>query len=135
MLELKIEIPENILNSLDGNKYSLLLFKEESGVKRLGLVFATDNPSALRSEFENWENEKTINREIYSAFKPLFLGSRITAASQSEFKTGEYLGVKMRYIQIPDQNTSLDYLIHNNILIITTSKGSAYQAIKILLLP
>ena len=131
--ELKIEMPAGALDSFDNNRYNLLLFKERSGAKRLGLVMAADSPSTTRLKFQNWENEKIASRKMYRAFEPLFLGSRISSASQEGFKTGEYLGVKMRYLQIPDKDTSLDYLIYGDILAVTTSKDSIFQVIEILI--
>ena len=131
--ELKIEMTGGALDFFDDNRYNLFLFKEKSGVKRLGLALAADNPSTTRLKFQSWESENISSRKIYRAFEPLFLGSRISSVSQEEFKTGEYLGVKMRYLQIPDQNTSLDYLIYGDILVITTSKDSIFQVIEILI--
>jgi len=131
--ELKIEMPAEILNLFNDNKYNLLLFKEKTGAKRLGLAMVTDNPSTARLKFQSWESENIASRKIHRAFEPLFMGSRVSLVSQEGFKTGEYLSVKMRYLQIPDQNTSLDYLIYGDILAITTSKDSIFQVIEILI--
>jgi hypothetical protein len=131
--ELKIEMPAGALDFFDNNRYNLLLFKERSGVKRLGLVMVADSPSTARLKFQSWENENVASRKMHRAFEPLFLGSRISSASQERFKTGEYLGVKMRYLQIPDKDTSLDYLIYGDILAVTTSKDSIFQVIEILI--
>ncbi len=130
--ELKIEIPKDTLILFNDNKYNLLLFKEATGVKRLGLAFVVDNPSVARLKFQAWESESIENRKIHRAFEPLFLGNRILAVPQTKFKTAEYLGVKMRYFQIPDQHTSLDYLIYDDILAVTTSKDSAFKVIEML---
>ena len=131
--ELKIEMPGDTLDFFDNNRYNLILFKEKSGVKRLGLALATNNPSTARLKFQSWENENIASRKIYRAFEPLFLGSRLSVIPRNKFKTGEYLGVKMRYLQIPDQNTSFDYLIYGNIIVVTTSKDSIFQMIEILI--
>ena len=131
--ELKIKIPSDTLDFFDDNRYNLILFEEVTGVKRLGLAMVTSNPSTTRLKFQSWENENIASRKIYRAFEPLFMGSRISSASQKRFRTGEYMGVKMRYLQIPDKNTSLDYLVYGDILVITTSKDSIFQVIEILI--
>ena len=131
--ELKIKIPSDTLDFFDNNRYNLILFEEATGAKRLGLAMVTSNPSTTRLKFQSWENENIASRKIYRAFEPLFMGSRISSVSQERFKTGKYMGVKMRYLQIPDKNTSLDYLVYGDILVITTSKDSIFQVIEILI--
>jgi hypothetical protein len=118
-------LPENFLEKLT-NDYNLFIFKTKQNRIRLGIAVRSNDIFYLQQIMEGWEEERIENKKMSVVLKPLFVNDRTKEIGKS-FEQTEHKGITIRYLNLPDQNTSLDYFIHNDLLVITTSKDNAFQ--------
>ncbi len=124
----KIGINKIPLSSLKDD-YSLFIYNQNGG-KRLGLVIAVDNLGLAREQLLVWEDEGMI-----SDLNPLIRHLSFGQAATRSFQDNIYRGIKIRYMNFPDPDVSIDYALlpEKNYLLISTSKESMYQLIDRLL--
>lgn len=111
-----LSIPDAVLMKLS-EEYSLFVTKENNSV-RLGLVFKTVTLSGLDDEMKNWEPK------MPTTLRSLYLVSS-TAPAEPPFNSSRYKNADIRYFNFSSPtDTSLDYAVISNFLIIGTSKES-----------
>jgi len=97
--------------------YSLFA-RKESGSVRLGFVFKTVTSSGLADEMKNWE--PTLETDLI----PLYLDQ--TPTGTGAFSSSQYKNADIRYFNFSSPtDTSLDYSIISNFLVIGSSKNTA----------
>ena len=117
-----INLSDNLMKNL-GDNFSLFIY--HSGEKlRIGLsVDMTDQTKTLtliKAE------ELKLVEELY----PLFLEDVVIPKEKMVFKDNNYKGVDIRYFNLtPDQQTTIDYALTKNQLIIGMSKNTAWAVI------
>jgi len=106
-------IPDTVLMKLSED-YSLFARKENGSV-RLGFVFKTVTSSGLVDETRNWE--PTLATDL----APLYVGQAPTGTGA--FNSSRYKNADIRYFNFSSPaDTSLDYSVISNFLVIGTSK-------------
>jgi hypothetical protein len=96
--------------------YSLFV-KKEGGAAKIGLVFKTVTSSGLADEMKNWE--PTMANDL----SPVFAGQTPTGAGP--FNSSRYKNADIRYSNFSSPaDTSLDYSLIANFLVIGTSKDT-----------
>jgi len=125
-LEEKINyLPENFLG-VATNNYSLLLFKTKQNTTRYGLAIETNNKHSMSEIMKQWEEEKSINKKMTTVLKPLFRSDRSFEEIDNPLSIVIYKNIEIRYLNLVNEDTALDYFIYKNILVIATSKDSAF---------
>lgn len=120
-----IEIPEEIMVNLKDN-YALIFFNFEDE-HRLGLILEVDNLKRVQKNVKQWE------AKMPNDLNGLFLETKIGRPSTIDFQENVYRGFKIRYLNFPESDITIDYVFVGNKLIITTSKKSIYNIIDILI--
>jgi hypothetical protein len=115
-----ISIPSDIISELSSIEF--ISYKIDSKV-RYGIIATISSKERLLTKMKNWEN-KTI-----SDLKQLFMGESITVPENPKFSENEYLDFTKRYINLKNTDTSLDYAVSDNFLIIATSKDMMFASI------
>ncbi len=111
-----LTIPETVTGKLSED-FSLFAKKEQGAVK-LGLVFKTVTSANLASEMQNWE--PTLLTDLNSLYLVQTSPSATTA-----FNSAKYKNADIRYFNFSSPvDTSLDYSVISNFLVIGTSKDS-----------
>jgi len=111
-----ITVPDAVAMKLSED-YSLFV-KKEGGATKLGLVFKTITSAGLAEEMKNWE--PTIATDLNS----LYLGQVLSPATGA-FDSAKYKNADIRYFNFSSPtNTSLDYSVISNFLVIGTSKDT-----------
>jgi hypothetical protein len=112
---LGITVPETVAMKLSED-YSLFVKKEE-GVAKLGFVFKTITSASLVDEMKGWE--PTMPNDLSS----VFAGQTPTGAGP--FNSSRYKNADIRYYNFSSPpDTSLDYSVIANFLVIGTSKDT-----------
>lgn len=126
--ELKINILPYVLTELKEN-YTLAVYSQD-GKRRLGLIVETENVDNLKEQLKFWE--QTMADDL----KNFFLMEIPKEQASSGFLDNIYPPLnepnkqaKIRYINFPESDLTLDYTILNNLFILTTSKESMYKLI------
>jgi len=108
-------IPDAVLMKLSED-YSLFT-RKEGGVAKLGFVFKTVTSSGLADEMKKWE--PTLKNDLIS----LYIGQAPTGIGA--FKLSQYKNADIRYFNFSSPaDTSLDYSVISNFLVIGTSKNT-----------
>lgn len=97
-------------------------FEAGKGRNRLGIVIKS-NEATLKS----------LEKNIQEISSVLLLREKPTADNDLVFQENAYRDIAIRYINLPNKYSSIDYAIVNNHLVITTSQESMYTAIDRLL--
>jgi hypothetical protein len=114
----KINLSSGIVDNLMDDNFSLFFLKKGDN-KKLGLVFGIKNKEVLVSALA--KSEIALVSDLASLFK----FNEIDKSVAINFKTSEYRGNKIRYINLNKKSDlSLDYLIVGNYLIFGTSMDS-----------
>jgi hypothetical protein len=112
---LGITVPETVAMKLSED-YSLFV-KKEAGTAKLGLVFKTITSASLSEEMKGWEPS------MFSDLSPIFIGQTPTGARS--FNSSRYKNADIRYFNFSSPaDTSLDYSVIANFLVIGTSKDT-----------
>ncbi|MCX6763020.1 MAG: hypothetical protein NT093_04565 [Candidatus Moranbacteria bacterium] len=110
-----ITVPDAVIMKLSED-YSLFV-KKEGGAAKLGLVFKTVTSAGLAEEMKNWE--PTMTNDL----GPIFAGQIPTGAGP--FNSSRYNNADIRYSNFSSPaDTSLDYSVIANFLVIGTSKDT-----------
>jgi len=108
-------VPDAVLMKFSED-YSLFARKEGEAAK-LGFVVKTVTASGLADEMKNWE--PTLQNDL----TPLYVGQAPTGAGT--FSSSRYKNADIRYFNFSSPaNTSLDYSVISNFLVIGTSKDT-----------
>ena len=126
-------LPEKFLRETTDN-YNLFLFKTKKDTIRYGLAIKINNEYSMSEMMKKWEEEGSKNKKMTTVFKPLFGSDKDFGETFSPLSTATYRGVEIKYISLIDKETALDYFIHNNILVVATSKDSAFLMVDLLTL-
>lgn len=135
--KLKIKIPASV-SVLFLEDFDLFVFGGGSGDRekcvsaritsescygpRLGMAVKVSDSQKALSALKIWE------KTMVSDLKPMILAKAGSQAS-SAFLTGTYKGQTIRYKNMPINTTTVEYVLADDILIITTSKSSILKAI------
>ena len=110
-----VTVPDPVLMKLSED-YSLFA-RKEGGSTRLGFVFKSVTSSGLADEMKNWE--PTLPTDL----TPLYIDQAPTGTGT--FNSSRYKNADIRYFNFSSPaDTSLDYSVISNFLIIGTSKDS-----------
>lgn len=109
------------LKNLISPEFKLFVNSHAQEGNKLGLILFLSNPTAAKTELESWEN--TIDADL----SDLFLGADM--GEKTEFRDGSYRGVTKRYLAFSKPPFSIDYGLHQNFLIIATSRFSFANAV------
>ena len=126
-------LPEEFLRETTDN-YNLFLFKTKKDTIRYGLAIKINEEYSMSEIMKKWEEEGSKNKKMTTVFKPLFGSDKDFGETFSPLLTATYRGVEIKYISLIDKETALDYFIHNNILVVATSKDSAFLMVDLLTL-
>ncbi len=116
------------------NDYNLFIFKTKMETYRLGIAVKLNNIAKSQNIMGNWEQETNKNKRITKVFKGLFLDDPLPREESfiKPFNSTVYKNINIRYIHLPDKNTSLNYFIYNDIFVITTSKDSSFLMVDLM---
>lgn len=110
------KIPDTLLAKLS-EEFSLFAVKQ-NGTVRMGIAFKTITSSGVSEEMKGWE--PTMVNDLGSLY-PV----PVTTPLNSAFNSGRYKNADIRYFNFSSPaNTSLDYTVISNFIIIGTSKDS-----------
>jgi len=125
-------IPDNFMDIISP-EYNILVFKENNTL-RLALVFKYDRSKEeeLKDAMSSWETTNTKSKKIYSVMKNLFVNSRIVEGDNPAFQPAMYNGTELRFVNLPDSDTSMDYFLYEGFVAFTSSKDHAFQLIDLL---
>lgn len=114
-----ITVPDTLSMKLSED-YSLFI-KKENNAAWLGLAFKMITSSGVAQEMTNWEPKITADLNSLYPAAPVSSGT-------SSFKSSQYNNADIRYFNFSSPaNTSLDYSIISNFLVIATSKDSMHS--------
>jgi len=125
-------IPKEVLNLVE-QKYDILAFKS-NGSLRLGIALQYDQTkeAEFREAMLAWEKTNNKNEKIYNVMKTLFISDRVTETSITTFQPATHNGVELKYVNLPDNYTSMDYFISGDLVIFTTSKDITFKMIDLM---
>ncbi|MEK7499152.1 MAG: hypothetical protein AAB649_00935, partial [Patescibacteria group bacterium] len=95
--------------------YAIFERKGSDGVPDIGLILAL--PGSLKQKIKNGE---PIIEQSLPALIPLIIGK--TLGVQVAFNDGEYEKIPLRYVNVIGQTQSLDYVVGDNFLLISSSR-------------
>ncbi len=123
---LKINIPDYVEDTIT-KKYTLIGFSSQSSEnRRLGLILnVRQEENAVLESFKKWE--LSMANDLTS----LFLSSKpFVYSKEISFKGTNYKGVKIRYYNFPDiESTAMDYALVDDKIIIATSRENIFAII------
>lgn len=112
--------------------YSILALKTGKNTFRLAIAIESNDIASLLNTMRNWEQESVDEKKLFRVFKTIFTGDKIDEGSNQVFESTNYNYAYIKYINLPDENTSFDYFASDNTLIIAASKENAFRIIDIL---
>ncbi len=145
----KCETPEKcaglgyLKDDLNMDKYSIFYYSQAQAASspfnaglnqgRLGLIVALNNSQSTTSASKLERTLEQLEPFMASSFGGLFLGQKIEAPIPPAFQENIYRGVKVRYMNLPSSELTIDYAVLNGNLLFATSKESMFGAIDRLL--
>jgi len=114
---------DGFFEEITGN-YNIFMFKTEKGTIRYGLAIETKEDGSMYNVMKRWEADGTNNMKMIAVFKNLFIDDASGAHLYKAFTSIDFNGIEINYSHLKDKNTALNYFIHDNILVITTSIDS-----------
>lgn len=101
---LKLDVPSDLLAQIE-EVFSLYVYNV-NGQPRLGAVLELKDATLAKEAITKYE------ADIPKAFRPLLFGSGIAVPEKAAFRSGEYQGQPVRFVNIDGaQNVSLDYAL------------------------
>lgn len=128
------QIPQSVLNRLSG-EYNFLIYQqpassqdspfqgENSSDKRLVLALKIKNKEGLAAEMEKWR--PTMVQDLGLLYFGKNLGKQKTEVFQENF----YRGALIYYLNFPEPNLSLDYLVLDDLLLLASSRESTFALV------
>jgi len=125
-------VPDDFINAISP-EYNILVFKD-NGYLRLGLVFkySASKEEEFKDIMSSWAGTNTQNKKIYAVMKSIFVNSRIIEQGTTTFQPAMYNGVELKFVNLPDSDTSMDYFLYEGYIIFTSSKDHTFQIIDLL---
>lgn len=122
-------IPQDFMDATSP-EYNVLVFKE-GGALRLALVFkfTASDGEGMKDIMSSWEKTNTKSKKIYTVMKNLFVNSRIIEQESITFQSAIYNSTTLKFINLPDSDTSMDYFIYEGYIVFTSSKDHTFQLI------
>jgi hypothetical protein len=112
--------------------YNIFALKAKKDSFKFAIAVESNNITSLLKTMRTWEKESVDKKKVFNVFEPIFTDSEIEESLNQPFKSANYKQVYIRYINLPDQNTSFDYFANGDTLIITASKENVFRMIDIL---
>ena len=112
--------------------YNIFATKTEQNAFRFAIAIESNDIASLLKTMGDWEQESVEKRKMFNVFEPFFTDSKIEENFDQHFESTNYEYIYIRYINLPDKNTSFDYFAKDGLLIIATSKGNTERIIDIL---
>lgn len=110
-----LNLSSELLANLNEN-FSFYIYNDPASGNRTGIAIEVKNKDLVLSEM--LKEEPVILQKLSFLFLEL-----PSPKEQLSFKSGEYSGAQIRYVNLDTENlTSIDYTIYNNKLILATSK-------------
>lgn len=125
-------IPDDFLDAISSG-YNILVFKENDAL-RLALVFKYDRSKeeSFKDIMLDWEATNTKSKKVYTVMKNLFVNSRIIEPDNPTFQPAMYNGTELRFVNLPDSDTSMDYFLYEGYVGFTSSKDHSFRLIDML---
>ena len=121
------------------DKYNLFIFRTKENHIRYGIAIGLKDRYLMSEIMKEWEEERSANKKMITVLKPLFAGDKNYGDIYRSFSSANYSGVEVKYVHLIDENTALNYFIHNSnendgndLLVITTSKNDTHTIIDLL---
>ena len=125
----KTTLPSDFLG-LTTNSYNIFIFKttKDPISIRYGIAVKTGKGDELKTTMKLWEENRIENQKMIKILKPLFIDDSGFEETYATFASINYSeeNIELRYAGFIGSETALDYFIHKNILVITTSKDSIF---------
>ena len=125
----KTTLPSDFLG-LTTNSYNIFIFKttKDPISIRYGIAVKTEKGNELKTTMKLWEENRIENQKMIKILKPLFIDDSGFEETYATFASINYSeeNIELRYAGFIGSETALDYFIHKNILVITTSKDSIF---------
>ncbi len=125
----KTTLPSDFLD-LTTNSYNIFIFKTTKNPIsiRYGIAVKTEEEDKLKTTMKLWEKNRIENQKMIKILKPLFIDDSGFEQTYANFTSINYSkeNIELRYVGLIGSETALDYFIHKNILVITTSKDSIF---------
>ena len=124
-------LPEKFLEMTTDN-YNLFIFKTNENKIRYGIAIGLKDSYFMSKIMKEWEEDRSKNKKMIAVLKPLFGSDRNYEDVHRIFDSVNYGSVKINYVHLVDEDTALNYFVHDNLLVITTSKDSVLTVIDLL---
>ncbi len=125
------KIPQKF-KDLTTQEYKILVFKNNDSL-RLGIAMKYDKTkeAEFRETMLAWEGTNIQSERMYNIMKKLFVSDKLIEKDIPSFQPAMYNDVELKYINLPDTGTSMDYFIYDDIIVFATSKDTSFQMIDI----
>ncbi|MBW6440690.1 hypothetical protein K0B03_01495 [Patescibacteria group bacterium] len=126
----EVTLPSDFLN-LTTNSYNIFIFKTTKVPVsiRYGIAVKakSENSDKFQLMMKSWEENRIPNQKMIRILKPLFVNDAGFEEADTFFSSVNYSkeNIELRYVGIEGSEKAIDYFIHKDILVITTSKDSA----------
>ncbi|MCK5332370.1 hypothetical protein KAJ41_00710 [Candidatus Parcubacteria bacterium] len=115
---------DGFFEATTGN-YNIFIFQTEKKTMRYGLAIQIKEDGLMQDIMRQWEADRTNDKRIISVFEKLFIDDANGYYGYTEFSSVGVMGIEINYAHLKgNRDTALNYFIHDNILIITTSMDS-----------
>jgi len=114
------------------DSYNLFVLKTNANDFRFAIAMESNDIASLLKTMGDWEQETVDIKKMFNIFEPFFTDSETREGFDQHFESANYGYVYIRYINLPDKDTSFDYFANDNTLIIATSKENTNRIIDIL---
>lgn len=101
--------------------YNIFVFETKKGTIRYGLAIETKEDGLMYNVMKRWEADGTNSTKMIAVFRNLFIDDAAGNYLYKPFVAVDLNGVEINYAHLEDKDAALNYFIHNNILVITTS--------------
>jgi hypothetical protein len=112
--------------------YNIFALKTGKDSFKFAIAVESNDIVSLLKTMRTWEEESVDKKKMFNVFEPIFTDSKIEENFGQSFESANYKQAYVRYLNLPDQNTSFDYFASNDTLIITASKENTFRMIDIL---
>ena len=123
--KLRLSIPPYALAGL-GENYTLVLYNR-NGSKHLGLLTEIKNLENLKEHLTYWE------QTMINDLKNFFITESPGRPATTIFQDNIYQGITIRYVNFPRPDLSIDYVIVNNVFVLSTNRELTYKIVDKLL--
>lgn len=115
--------PKDFLNNYE-SEYILALFSQKEGARPI-LILKTKNKAETQTQIKKWELGM-----LPSDISPLFLSNFKLPRILPPFKSYQFIGQPVHYLNVGIPFASLNYAIYNDFLIFTTSSAGMFVVLQ-----